>query len=268
MKRLLSLMVVSLLLAACQVLGGGSGDDNNAGSSSETIRWDRNPHTVVFRAKVVGGEFEDSFFSRNEIPYCTIFGDNRIVWSIDTGISDSQVLIDRLTDIQIRAFVSALTVEERIYTYGEESGYLPPSEVSPVVETITLAVNDTVHTTDAFSDWPPDYFQKVLEYCYALGQAPVEFEPDAAWISAQEIPYNPRVPSVMWDGDAAGLSLAELAVSGERRWVTDNNVKILWQLIRRTAVDLQFSENDKQYVVAVEVPDISPDAPPAPEEQK
>src|SRR5690606_21986518 len=130
--------------------------------SDSSIQWDRSADTVVFRAEVVGSQDEDDLPTRNQVPLCTIFGDNRIVWTVSSGMSDLQVLWDRLTDIQVRSFISALAVDERIFTYGAEADDQLPSSTEPVVETITLFVNGETHKTDAFSEWPPNYFEDIL----------------------------------------------------------------------------------------------------------
>jgi hypothetical protein len=266
MQRLLTLMALLLILSACQVFGGGGDSAPTGGGenpvSENPIQWDRNPNTIVFRSEVVGGEYEGTFFARNEVPYCTIYGDNRIVWTVETGFSDAQVLIDRLTDEQVQAFVGALAVELRFYTFDAQADFQPPTNPSPVVEVMTLNVNGIEHKTDAFGEWPPDFFQDVLLLCQSLSQAPVEYLPDGAWISAQVVDFSAYAPMISWDGEAAGLVLKELAESGERRWVEGRITQILWRLLRRTGLDSQFAEGDAQYQVAVEVPGINKNAPP------
>lgn len=265
MRRLLTLLALIGILSACQVFGGGgsapTGGEANA-APDNPIQWDRDPNTVVFRAEVVGGEYEDAFFTRNEVPYCTIYGDNRIVWTVESASSDAQVLIDRLTDEQIQSFVGALTVEMRFYTFDAQADFQPPTNPSPVVEVMTLNVNGKEHKTDAFGNWPPDFFQDVLLLCRSLSQAPVEYLPDAAWVSAQAVDFNSYAPMISWDGEAAGLVLKDLAESGERQWVEGRITQILWRLLRRSGLDAQFAEGDAQYQVAVEVPGINKSAPP------
>lgn len=268
MMRILAFVALIVSLSACQVFGGGDSgggggvEDSGANSS---IQWDRSANTVVFRAEIAGGEGEEHFPARNEVPLCTIFGDNRIVWTVSSGMNDSQVLYDRLTDAQVRSFISALTVDERVFTYEAGADEQLPSSTEPVVETITVFVNGEEHKTDAFNgEWPPNYFEDILTLCRSQSQGPVEYRPDAAWVSAREVTFSSAVPSVIWDGQAAGLVLAELAASGERRWVTDRNVPLLWRLLHKTALDLQFAEGDKVYQVAVEVPALNKYAPPAP----
>lgn len=265
--RKLSWAVILLLLTSCQVFGGGgggTGEEVVEEQSSAPIEWDRSPATVVFRVDVVGGEYENAFFSRNEVPFCSIYGDNRIVWTVPSSASDALVLYDRLTDAQISEFVGMLTVEKRIFTYSAQADRQLPSQVSPAVETIWLAVNGLEHKTDAFGDWPDDFFTDIVNACRSLSQSPVEFVPEGAWLSAQAAPVAPGVPSIIWDSAAANLSLKALADKGEREWVTGRNVGLLWNALRTTSLDAHFSDTEGNFQVAVEVPGVNPSAPPAP----
>ena len=79
MRRTFTMIALLLILAACE----GGGDDNNGDpfASNSIIQWDRSPQTVVFRTEVAGGDDADSFLIKNEIPLCSIYGDNRVVWT-------------------------------------------------------------------------------------------------------------------------------------------------------------------------------------------
>jgi hypothetical protein len=247
------------VLAAC------SGANNNPGqppSPQNPIEWDRKAGSIVFRADVEGGQ--DDFTRRNEIPDCTLYGDNTVVWRNEVGTFETQALFDKITDDAVRNFVTFLTINQEFYKYQGKADLQPPSAQTPAVETLSLTVNSATRKTDAYSGWDREYYERILRQCKALGTRPALFEPSAAWVSAQAVDYNPNVPSVLWDGDAAGLKLADLAASGQRKWITDKNVKILWSMIRSAPLNMQFSEGDKQYEVAIEVPNINRDAPPAP----
>ncbi len=260
MRRFLSMIVLALglVLTAC----GGSGDENTGFDG--VITWDRDPQTVVFRANTVGGSTDDAFLTRNDIPLCTIYGDNRIVWTNDLGDFNLQVLWDKLTDQQVQNFVSFVTVVERIYTYDARADQQPPSAVAPAYETMSVAVNGRPHTTDSFGEWEPEYFQRILETCKEISNAPVIYEPEGAWVTAQQIEYDTTRPSILWDGDAAGLKFTELAASSEARWITDSNLKILWNMIHTSSPIIQFAEGENAYEVVLEVPGVNPTAPAAP----
>jgi hypothetical protein len=265
MPRFWALIVLLLALSACQTNAEGNASsslvDNNA------IQWDRSPSTVVFRADITGGNEENSFARRNEVPPCTIYGDNRVVWLNHVGTYETQVLWDQVSDQAIRDFVTHLTISERFYEYEAQADVQPASAVSPVIETLTLFVSGQQHQSDAYSGWEGDYYTRILSKCQTLSAAPILFEPSAAWVSAEAIPPEQSDTSafnIPWDAQASGLSLAELAASGERRWITDRNVRVLWNLIRNSVSNLRFTEGDGQFRVALEVPGVTRESPPAP----
>jgi hypothetical protein len=257
-------IVFVLVLAACSTGGNAGGGGSVPVEPLPEVNWDRSPNNIIFRADVIGGTGSEAFASRGEIPYCTIYGDNRIVWTNELSAYEVQVLWDQITDESIQSFVYYLVVQQQIYNYNASANLEPPSADSPVVEKITLSVNNRLHETDAFGGWPPGYFQDVLAACRTISNTPVLYEPEAAWISAQEVPYNDSMPGVVWDGAAAGLSMAELAGSGQPRWVTDNNVKVIWNLLRNSAPNIEFIEGDKQYQVAIQIPGVTRQSPDAP----
>lgn len=268
--RLVLMMTVSLVaLSGCQVFGGGDGDDDTSadsgGNNTSVIRWDRDPSNVVFRAEVTAGADAEEFYRQNEVPLCTIYGDGRVIWMIEDR-GTSQVLFDVLTDEQIVRFVDNLTVQQEIYNYEAAADVQVPSSEVPAIEQLTLHVNDVVQVTDAFDDWDIDFFENILNSCQTISETPTIYEPAGAWVSAELATYDDSgAPVVLWDPEAAGLSIAELA-EGEPRWLTNQTMRILWNLIRTSTPDLLISEGANTYQIAVQVPNVTVDAPPAPDE--
>jgi len=266
-KRFLPLIALLLTLASCQVLGGG-GDDNVAGSNAdprETIYWTRTPETVVFRTDVVGGETAQLFTAKNEIPNCTIYGDNHIIWTNTAGDNSTQILTDIIPDATLYRFFTDLTIADRIYTYTAGANTQPPSTTAPVVETLALNIGGREHITDAFGGWTYPYFESILNRCMALSEAPAIYEPSEAWISAVEVPYDSNRPQRLWDNVASGLDLAQIADGGEPQRITGNNVAIIWALIRGGGAEVQFAQDIRNFNVALQVPNVTRDAPPRPD---
>lgn len=258
----MGLFLAVLLLAACNNNSNSSGG-NGGGSDSDTVEWDRSASTIVFRADVVGGD-PNVLYLKNDVPYCTIYGDGRVVWTVQAGGASTQVLWDRLDDNTIRAFVGTLVVNQRFYTYKAGADQQPASQNQPVIEQLTLNVNKTEQKSDGFSGWPQNYFQDILDMCRKLSKAPITFAPDAAWVSAESADYDTRAPSIIWDGVSSGLSLKDLAASAQAQWVKGQNAVALWNMIHTSTLDVQFSEGEGNYHVAVQVPGVtrgSPDAP-------
>ncbi len=265
-KRTVALLVFSLMLAACE--GGGTENGGAAFGGNSIIQWDRSPQTVVFRTEVVGGDYADDFLRRNEIPLCSIYGDNRVVWTNDLGDFDSQVLWDQVTDQEIQDYIGYLTVAQQIFNYDAGGDLLPPSEVQPVRELITINVNGRIHQTDSYSstEWPLDYFENITNFCKEVSRAPVLYEPTGAWLTLQAIPYDSTRPLQPWNSAASGLNMAEVAQRGEPFWLTGDNLRILWNILRNSSPLTMFSDEDgNAFNLVLEVPGIHPNSPPAPQ---
>lgn len=272
---LLVMLCLALLLAACEAApvpdnpqtGATTADGND--NAGDLIRWERDPFNIVFQARVTGGDDADAIYRLNAIPPCTLYGDGRVVWPITDERGDTQVLFDFADYNAIEAFVSRLTVQYRFYTYEALADLQLPSSQKPVVEELALNVNERQHITDGFADWPPDFFAQVVSECIDMAQTPTLYEPEGAWLVTREVSYNPRVPSVIWDDEAAGLSLEPLNEPTEdgqfsRQWIEGQNVRILWNVIHSTGLDTQMVERGTEYQIALQVPGITIDAPPPP----
>ncbi|HVU09855.1 MAG TPA: hypothetical protein VHD90_01205 [Phototrophicaceae bacterium] len=256
MRWIFALMVL-VLLAACRPA------TNNQAADPNIVQWDRNPQTILFRADVIGGETD--FMTRNDIPNCTIFGDNRIVWVNELGPFQIQVLEDRLSDATISGFIQHLAVDDRIYTYDAHLADIQKqSNANPVTETITLNVDGIEHQADSFSGWNSDFFPNVLQDCKNLAQAPVLVAPSTGWISAQTIPFNMQPPLVVWDAQQTGISLNTVASAGSPVWMTGQGVTTLWNELHSLPTTTIFEDDKNYFQVALQVPGVTRNAPLAP----
>lgn len=254
MRWLLALaLLVAFGAAACQPASNTT--------PPNIVVWDRSPQALIFRADVIGGESE--FHARNAVPNCTLYGDNHLVWVNELGPFQIEVLEDRLPDAAISAFVQHLAVDERLYTY--EAGLSDfAGDDQPVVETVRIDVNDIEHHADSFSGWGADWFPRVLNACKSLSQAPVLVVPSSGWVSAQSVAFSMQPPLVTWDAANMGLSLADV-VGGTARWITGEGASWLWNTIHALPSSTIFQDDDAYYQVALQVPGITRDAPPAPQ---
>ncbi len=261
MPRYALFALLALLITACGA-GANVAQTPEFGANPAVI-WDRDPDSIVFRAEITGGNREQDFLSRNDIAPCTVYGDNRVVWVNDLGDFRTQVLFDQVTDEALRQFIDYVTIVDRIYNYPERASVQLPSSTVPVYEQLSMNVAGRSFVSDAFAGWPADYFRTVLERCKNISQTPVLYEPTAGWISAQEVLFSFEFPSYPWEAAAAGLSLAEIAATGERRWISDNNVRILWNLIRTSPSGFRMLEGDKMLQITLEVPRVTRYSPAA-----
>ncbi|MFN8447454.1 MAG: hypothetical protein U0521_02360 [Anaerolineae bacterium] len=248
------IFALALLIAACQPA-------SNTTTTPDIVYWDRSPQAVLFRADVVGGE--SAFHARNAVPNCTIYGDNHVVWVNELGPFQIEVLEDRLPDEVVSAFVQYLAANERIYTYQAGRAETPGDD-QPVVETVFIDVNNIAHHADSFSGWGADWFPHVLNTCKHLSQTPVLVAPSSGWVSAETVPFSMQPPLVTWDAAQMGLSLSEV-VGGTARWISGAGASQLWNMLHSLPSNTIFQDGDSYYQVALQVPGITRDAPPAPE---
>jgi hypothetical protein len=233
----------------------------------ETIEWSRDPSAIVFRAEISSGSAGDTpetAYIRNEVPPCTIYGDNRVVWTTTNIRTDDGVVFDVLPDETIRDFILRLLTEYNLYGYTSSPQTPDASGEAPVVERLTLTINNETYVTDSFSGWDFNYFSDVLQDCRTLSSAPIAFEPQGAWVTVRNMGYNPSRPTLYWDAEANGLQLSELSASSSPQWMTGEPVNQLWELIRTGGIDILLQEEGSDYLVTVEVPNITRNAPPAP----
>lgn len=263
--RLLALLSFTLLLASCQVFGGGDGDSGD----DTTALWDSDPSTIIFRAEVVGGEFDDAFYRHNDVPLCTIYGDGKIVWTTESG-SGIEVLFDYLTNEHIVLFVQYLVGQRGIYEYSAGADF-EMSAIPPVTEQISLNLHDDngitrPHVADSFGGMDYVVFEEIVEDCQHLSSTPIIFEPEAGWISAAATTYDANAPFKIWDKVGTASDLAELSVTGERQWIEGRVARALWRWIHSNPSDLQFGQEDGLFYIALEVPSVTRFSPPPPEE--
>jgi hypothetical protein len=260
MRSLYLLIFLVLLLAACNP--DMSSQDTSTQITS-SARWDRNPSQIVFRSDITGGS-SDEFLTRSDVPYCTVYGDNHVVWTNSVGPFNVQVLHDIVSDEAMNLFLDYLVRTEKLQNYDARAALQVPRESSPVVEVMQLNADQHTHETDAFAGWDFAYFQRILDHCRSISTSPVLFEPTGGWISARAVDDSYNDPSVLWNAEVSGLSLAELAASGEPAWLENRNTPILWNILRTSPPGVHLVEDGQHYQIAIEIPNITRTSPPAP----
>lgn len=249
-------LILTLMLAACRPAAPATV------VPTTLVNWNRSPQAVVFRAEIVGGQSD--FIARSVVPNCTIYGDNRVVWINELGAFQIQVLEDRLSDSVIDTFVQYLAAQERIYTFEARlQDIQTQASVSPVVERVTLEVNDVLHQADSFSGWDVEWFPRVLRACKGLSGAPVLVAPSSGWLWAQSIPFSITPPVTTWNAAAMGLSLAS-ATDSAPHWISGAAASTLWNTLHSLPDNVIFEDGTNYYEVALQVPGVTRDAPPPP----
>lgn len=242
-----------LILAACTT-------EAPAPTAQPTLRWERSPYTVVFRAETVNGQV-DEFVQRSAIPACSVYGDNRLVYVIPRADGTVQVAWDVLSDVVITDFATALIAQTSLATLTTGIDALPTGVSASEVEQVYLAVNDRIYRADSLGGWPADFYSQVLERCMGLSASPSEFAPSAAYVAVREIEYQSFLPSVPWDNPAIKF---DSLLNAERTWLSGEGVSTIWQILRDGGESIQFQEEGKTYQVILEIPGVTRGSPPPP----
>lgn len=223
------------------------------------IDWERSALAVVFRSEVATKD-TTSFERRSDIADCTIYGDNRVVFTTPTGAGNG-ISWQRVSDEAIRLMVEELMLNYQIYNQSTGADTVPDEQQPDHVETVVLVVNGQAHRADALGGWPDDYFQRITERCRMVADAPAALLPVDAYVSAQAVPYDDTRPTIAWDA-ASGIDLSTL--TEERTWVSGPAMQALWMAQRESGADAQFRQDDTVYRVSVEVPGVTRYSPPPP----
>lgn len=261
MVKRITIALFLLLLAACQntpavptPIGPVTRPD-----LVTLINWERSPLAVVFRAEVATTD-TTLFEHRSDIAECTVYGDNRVVYTAPSGVGTG-VNWQVVSDEAIRLLVEDLMLNYQIYNQSAGIDAIPPEQRPSQTETLVLVVNGQAHRADAHGGWPDDYFGRVMERCRAVADAPAELLPAEAYVSVEVVPYDDNRPTIAWDV-GRGVDLASL--TSERTWLSGPGMQALWTAQRESGTDVQFQQDDAVYRVAVEVPGVTRYSPPPP----
>jgi hypothetical protein len=270
---LLVLALVGIVIVAVQpFIASQNAAESQTVSGDGVYLWDRSPNAVIFRADIVGGQLPDHV-RVSEVPRCTVYGDNRVVWVNELGEFNTETLFDVVPEARLRQFIDYVVVNETLYAYP-----LPPPatpvegaiiEPSPVLETLTLNIGGQAFTTDSRTVFPDDgFFTRILDSCRQISGTPILFQPQAGYINASAIALNSANVSFAWDSARYGVSLADIAAGESPRWVEGEAVQELWQILRTQPSSVSFDEETanglQRFVVSLQIPNVSRDAPPAP----
>jgi hypothetical protein len=259
--RRLAVLCSVLLLAACSSTTAPE-QTPVAQPQGEVIGWDRNPNTIVMRLdRIILNESPRERLNR--LPTCTLYGDGRLIWVSFVPPGGEEVSETYLDEVTMRSFLEFIIRDLNFYDLPDLAAQeFPPSE-DAAQESLTLNVSRGLRTIRSYRGWANDAYIAILERCRTINPQRALFVPAGAWITVYEEPRNPALPEVGWPL-AAPFRLAEVAASGEARWIGGVALAQLWNYERQTQGRIQWIENNVAYRVAIQVPNISRDSPPAP----
>lgn len=267
MRRLtFILLIIGLLVSGCR--GGQETpqtDDGDIDYYNGAITWSNDPSHIIFQADIVSplivDEEEPAPLSVPIFPLCTIYGDGRVVWTVQADDPLNSVLVGPVDEQRIRVFVNLLVLED-IYNQMQLGDLQVP--IPRNIETLRLNVNDLEHTADLYGGLTDSYYYEVVERCKNISPRPQIYRPDALWLHVQEQPYDPNMPSILWEAQVTGVDLATIADSGQPSWIEGRVVHLLWAYQLRANHQLQYAQGERNFVVTLDIPNVTRPFNPAP----
>lgn len=253
-KRWMLLWLLTVILIAC---GGDSNDSNN--EQRRLFDWDKSADVLLFRIDEIdptGSEFSIA----NTLPPCTIYGNGRLIMTIDTE-NDMEVLEARLSEDRLRAFIEDVI---GLGFYSWEDNLLQDS-TDPVLRSVSLNLYAENRTVERYGEWPAESFERLVEDCRNIAVERARVEPlNGGWLRAVPAP-DAEIGSAIrqWPRNAP-FSLQEVAISGSPLWVDDPAwANFLWDITLETDLVPVFEGEDSFYISFL-IPDISRSSPPSP----
>jgi hypothetical protein len=266
-RRLLPNALIYVLLVVVVTACGGSGGGTSAPSVTQesagpVINWDKSSGTVVVRLDRLI-ENEPKVQRLNRLPACTVYGDGHVVWVNTIPPNGEETLEAYVGEVGFRAFLEFIIRDQKFYSIPDYAAdELPPAQDS-ALESITLNVNQAMRTIRSYRAWQGNTYGAILERCRKLSDTRALYVPSGGWVTVFEQPRKPGSLENGWP-PTAPFKMAEAAASGAAVWVQGAALRQLWNVQRQTLGQTLWLEKDKAYRVAIQVPGISRDAPPAP----
>jgi hypothetical protein len=226
------------------------------------LTWDKSPNAVIFRVDRSRLK-EPPLAALNHIPLCTMYGNGHVVWVNPIPPNGDEVLEAYIDDATFRAFLEFAIRDMKFYDIPDYAAReLPPAEDAPM-ESITLNLSTELRTARNYGMWQNNVFAILSERCLKLSAAPARYEPTAGWVTVFAADAGAQGPSVLWPSTAP-FKMADALAGNRAIWVEGVAIKQLWNVQRETQGTVRWLEGETVYQVALQIPLISRDSPPAP----
>ena len=275
LRRLIAAMLLlSAILVGCQAGDApdsdGDGDDSSgAVSTSEFERFDLRPMSseVVFQARQVDLD-RDPFYGRSDVADCTIYRDGRVIYfQPGSGTTADRIMLGFADQQRITDYLINLSIEGNFFDYGQNAERQLPTGAR-VYNQMTMDIDGESHTTDNYGGWPGGYryYETTVDNCAGVvSDTAQEIAPTAGWVSIREATYEGNDVSLPWEvNDQNTFSIASASMEEQPMWLDSDVVLPLWQTIHDNGERVLFEDGEHYYQVAIAVPGLTLDAPPAP----
>lgn len=259
-RRLISamlLLVILLLVAACTT---PTPTPALPAANNNNVDWDHSPDALIVRL-AYAGTFASTIDDLNNIPYCALWGDGHVIW-VDPFADPQLVLEDRIDEARMRGFLEFM-IDMGFFDWANQRDLSAnPAESSELEQLTVTLYGQTVN--HAGSHWPADTFEQLLNYCRHLSNAPVQYLPPGAWVSAVPVDVQRGAPTIPWSVYESRYPDVDLVAMppDDPQWATGDWLQRAWEMARQGRT--QLTQDGVTYKIAVQVPDLQESAPPAP----
>jgi hypothetical protein len=239
------------LLAAC---GEAAASPEAPTALPFALTWEHDASVIVFQADTTRTNWSEAE-RLNHIPECTLFGDGRLVW-VHTAADGGHYPVMAMVDD---------TIVQTILLAVVNSGFLnlpAQAEAADVsVSAIHARFSDFDHTVVQGVQEMPPAIENLHTLCSNLGVPAQPLLPEGAWLTV--LPRADVIDAAaLWPGDAP-RTLADLAAGGEPVWAQGDLLVVAWYIVQAYPT-YTAQEGPNQYILVMQVPGVTADAPPAP----
>lgn len=222
------------------------------------VQWDPDPETQVVSATFCCG-LASELLKNNYLPQAQIYGDGRIIWTLEASDGKRNVMQGRLTSEQMAGLLQS-AVNAGFFGWDElYTDPLSPSDLPSQCLSIQL-VDQSRRVCEYYQGAPPAFHDLYDRLAQGAGASGTPYTPENGYLTAYPID-KPDGPAQTWDADGLGLSLAQ-AVSGA--WVEGPALEKAWELVNDSPWGGITQEGEAFYQITLQIPVVSMYQPPMP----
>lgn len=275
-------MIFALILAACQPAtpppttqptetptGNVTFEDSNAEVTSAPegdfprpeVTWNHDPNTLIVSGTYCCG-FTTPLVPLNYIPDFQVWGDGRYVWVVySSDNSTRKVLQGQLSEEKLTTLLQKV-VDAGFF--GWKDRYANPMISDLADQCMTVNLSSTSKTVCEYSEGAPEAFHTFYDN-FARGneETGIEYVPTKGYLTAFDMGNLGRPVSqsdVQWPADQL-FSLSTAVDKGV--WVEGQALELAWQAVNNDPWQGLAYENGKFYSLAIQIPGLSMNQPPA-----
>jgi len=220
------------------------------------VRWDPSPTALVIRyySPYTTAGLAGAFDRRYYIPEVQVWGDGRIMWTLQEG-ARRRVLEGQLTTGRMEALLQRL-LDTGFLDWADEYQTLGGNSYPSMHLSVRFA-----HRSKEVSEHggAPDGYYELAEFLTGgAGATGHDYVPARGYLSAVPGPIEAHAPP--WPDGTAGITLDEV---GDGRYVDGESLAFAWQLMNENPkAPVYVRSGGRVYTIMVQIPGVSYFEPP------